>query len=118
MSQTLTTQQAADLLGISRLTLIKALDEGKLPYTRAGSHRRLALTDVLDYREGIADVAVPYSAEQRRRTPARPCSRIAASLRLVWRSEERRARPDRKSTRLNSSHVAISYAVFCLVKKR
>src|SRR5690625_6912036 len=28
-----------------------------------------------------------------------------------------RARKDRKSTRLNSSHVAISYAVFCLKKK-
>src|SRR5438874_7066405 len=27
------------------------------------------------------------------------------------------ARPDRKSTRLNSSHVEISYAVFCLKKK-
>lgn len=50
-SQTLTTQQAADLLGISRPTLIKALDEEKLPYTRPGTHRRLALTDVLDFRE-------------------------------------------------------------------
>src|SRR5436309_3891028 len=29
----------------------------------------------------------------------------------------RRRRPDRKSTRLNSSHVKISYAVFCLKKK-
>src|SRR5699024_12422788 len=28
------------------------------------------------------------------------------------------ARPDRKSTRLNSSHVSISYAVFCLKKKK
>src|SRR5437868_7545506 len=27
-------------------------------------------------------------------------------------------RPDRKSTRLNSSHVSISYAVFCLKKKK
>src|SRR5215469_18057393 len=30
----------------------------------------------------------------------------------------RRARGDRKSTRLNSSHVEISYAVFCLKKKK
>src|SRR5437870_10742303 len=30
---------------------------------------------------------------------------------------DRRRRKDRKSTRLNSSHVAISYAVFCLKKK-
>src|SRR5439155_19208062 len=29
-----------------------------------------------------------------------------------------KARTDRKSTRLNSSHVAISYAVFCLKKKK
>ena len=50
-SQVLTNQQAADLLGISRPTLIKALDEGQLPYTRSGTHRRIALTDVLDYRE-------------------------------------------------------------------
>src|SRR6266481_2540908 len=28
------------------------------------------------------------------------------------------ARPDRKSTRLNSSHSSISYAVFCLKKKK
>src|SRR5699024_12260588 len=28
------------------------------------------------------------------------------------------AKPDRKSTRLNSSHVSISYAVFCLKKKK
>src|SRR6267378_3089496 len=30
----------------------------------------------------------------------------------------RRSRPDRKSTRLNPSHVEISYAVFCLKKKK
>src|SRR5438132_9534136 len=29
-----------------------------------------------------------------------------------------RTRPDRKSTRLNSSHTVISYAVFCLKKKK
>src|SRR5688500_19239344 len=38
----------------------------------------------------------------------------------VWRTESRgwaRAHLDRKSTRLNSSHLVISYAVFCLKKK-
>src|SRR5256885_5759250 len=32
--------------------------------------------------------------------------------------EIRMAKPDRKSTRLNSSHLVISYAVFCLKKKK
>src|SRR2546430_12486359 len=32
--------------------------------------------------------------------------------------DERRSEPDRKSTRLNSSHSQISYAVFCLKKKK
>src|SRR2546422_7313223 len=32
--------------------------------------------------------------------------------------EQRRRQPDRKSTRLNSSHGYISYAVFCLKKKK
>src|SRR5699024_12300371 len=35
----------------------------------------------------------------------------------VWSSRRRRP-SDRKSTRLNSSHVSISYAVFCLKKKK
>src|SRR5207249_11044347 len=34
------------------------------------------------------------------------------------RSERSRCPADRKSTRLNSSHVSISYAVFCLKKKK
>ncbi|APU17383.1 MULTISPECIES: helix-turn-helix domain-containing protein [Actinoalloteichus] len=48
----LTTQQAADLLHISRPTLIKLLEEEKIPYTRPGRHRRIRLADVLEYEEG------------------------------------------------------------------
>src|SRR5262245_63038505 len=36
----------------------------------------------------------------------------------LGRRARRRRRPDRKSTRLNSSHLGISYAVFCLKKKK
>src|SRR5437868_11103816 len=36
----------------------------------------------------------------------------------IWRRKCRECLRDRKSTRLNSSHVSISYAVFCLKKKK
>src|SRR5438477_2428490 len=39
------------------------------------------------------------------------------ALRVVDRDDAAGASPDRKSTRLNSSHMSISYAVFCLKKK-
>src|SRR6266508_6152121 len=44
------------------------------------------------------------------------CFLQAAAVRGGW--VDWFAREDRKSTRLNSSHVAISYAVFCLKKKK
>src|SRR5204862_7476116 len=40
------------------------------------------------------------------------------TLPLAWPPLRTNCRPDRKSTRLNSSHVEISYAVFCLKKKK
>src|SRR2546430_1464775 len=47
----------------------------------------------------------------------RPAELVAAVVRLLEPDREREPRLDRKSTRLNSSHSQISYAVFCLKKQ-
>ncbi len=47
----LTTQQAADLLGVSRPTVVRLITDGTLPAERIGNRHRLLLDDVLAYRE-------------------------------------------------------------------
>lgn len=47
----LTTEQAAAILGVSRPTVIRLVEAGKLPARMVGTHRRLALGDVLTYRD-------------------------------------------------------------------
>src|SRR5437868_9877218 len=60
----------------------------------------------------------PYTTLFRSPDPFRPRARTRAGAHPRRPQDLSRPPGDRKSTRLNSSHVSISYAVFCLKKKK
>src|SRR5947208_5123825 len=86
--------------------MIRRLPRSTLfPYTTLF---RSELPGVLERRRAALDVGLELHGERRRSVLGR----------AVGPGEERRGLLDRKSTRLNSSHQIISYAVFCLKKKK
>lgn len=66
----MTTQEAADMLGISRSTLVRMLDAGEIPFEKVRRHRRLYLDDVLEFqrrqrrkaREALSDMVADAQA--------------------------------------------------------
>lgn len=92
----LTTQQAADLLGISRPTVVRLIRDGALPAERVGNRHRLLLDDVLAYRderrtrqyEALAATAVDVDSDD---DPETIRQQLREARRVV--AERRRAKP-------------------------
>ncbi|CAH0443888.1 helix-turn-helix domain-containing protein [Ralstonia pseudosolanacearum] len=53
MHTELTTQEAAQMLGVSRPFFVQILEKGDIPFHKIGTHRRVRYRDVLDYKKRL-----------------------------------------------------------------
>lgn len=63
----LTTQEAADMLNVSRPHLVKLLEDGELPFHKTGKHRRIRFADLMQFkvqREQASEQAMAELAKQ------------------------------------------------------
>src|SRR5690625_6903798 len=97
---------AAAQLNLSRLLIMRAqYDEAERHLVRArDTFERFVGKDTPDYAAAALILAELHEAREEHE---QALEHISLAQQII----------DRKSTRLNSSHVAISYAVFCLKKK-
>ena len=51
----ISTQQAADMLNVSRPHVVKLLETGVMPFKKVGSHRRIELKDLIQYEKMLQD---------------------------------------------------------------
>lgn len=78
----LTTQQAAGILGVTRPTVVRLLEAGRIPFERCGSHRRIRPRDLFHYQAQASSTAAGSV-----RTDPRTALDPAASRRPVGRPQ-------------------------------
>src|SRR3712207_6958118 len=88
------------------------------PYTTLFRSDRIVAVEFGQLRERLIDVAFRAVGAGLRKNAARPMNLDVRAFTREERLPHELFTQDRKSTRLNSSHANISYAVFCLKKNR